>query len=105
LLIISFSIGGFDGSAPLNTAECYNPKTMKWSQIASMSQCRFGVGCCVLEGEIYAIGGSDGCNLRSCEKYNPEKNIWLPVSSMSVARFVIVYFYASPGIQHGTPIE
>ena len=51
-----------------------------------MSQARFGVGCCVLDDEIYAIGGSDGCNLRSCEKYYPDKNSWIQIASMSVAR-------------------
>ena len=79
--------GGFDGSMPLNTAECYDPKLGKWLEMPRMNQCRFGVGCAVLTGMVYAVGGSDGTNLRTVERYDPETNTWTVVAPMSTARW------------------
>lgn len=80
--------GGFDGSMPLNTAEYYDPKVGKWTEISRMNQCRFGVGCEVLNDMVYAVGGTDGTNLKTVERYDPELNTWTMVASMSTARFV-----------------
>lgn len=73
---------------PLNTAEYYDPKTGRWNEIARMNQCRFGVGCAILDNYIFAVGGSDGTNLKSVERYDPETNKWTFVASMSTARYV-----------------
>lgn len=81
-------LGGFDGSMPLNTAEYYDPKNGKWMEIARMNQCRFGVGCAVMNDVVYAVGGSDGTNLRTVERYEPVTNTWMMVASMSTARWV-----------------
>lgn len=85
--LFSFT-GGFDGSMPLNTAEYYDPKIGKWTEISRMNQCRFGVGCAVLHDMVYAVGGTDGTNLKTVERYDPELNTWTMVASMSTARFV-----------------
>lgn len=82
----SLPAGGFDGSMPLNTAEYYDPKVGKWTEIARMNQCRFGVGCAVLNDMVYAIGGSDGTNLKTVERYDPDSNTWKMLASMSTAR-------------------
>ena len=82
----SLPAGGFDGSMPLNTAEYYDPKVGKWTEIARMNQCRFGVGCAVLNDMVYAIGGSDGTNLKTVERYDPDSNTWKLLASMSTAR-------------------
>lgn len=38
---------------------------------------RLGVAVAVLNGYLYAIGGSDGqCPLNSVERYDPQKNAW-----------------------------
>ena len=74
---------------PLNTAEYYDPKVGKWTEIARMNQCRFGVGCAVLNDMVYAVGGSDGTNLKTVERYDPDTNTWKMVASMSTARFVL----------------
>ena len=79
--------GGFDGSTPLNTVECYDPKCGKWSDVNHMIQARFGVGCCSVDGLIYAIGGSDGSNLSCCEKYDTDTSRWVQIASMNVARY------------------
>lgn len=73
---------------PLNTAEYYDPKVGKWTEISRMNQCRFGVGCAVLHDMVYAVGGTDGTNLKTVERYDPEFNTWTMVASMSTARFV-----------------
>jgi kelch-like protein 20 len=40
-----------------------------------MSTKRLGVAVCVLEGKLYAIGGSDGVSpLSSVERYDPKMN-------------------------------
>ena len=85
-----FFLGGFDGSMPLNTAEYYDPKLGKWIEVPRMNQCRFGVGCAVLNGMVYAVGGSDGTNLRTVERYDPEANTWTVVAPMNTARRVII---------------
>ena len=78
---------------PLNTAEYYDPKVGKWTEIARMNQCRFGVGCAVLHDMVYAVGGSDGTNLKSVERYDPDRNTWKMVAPMSTARCVCFFFY------------
>lgn len=41
---------------------------------------RLGVAVAVLNGYLYAIGGSDGqCPLNSVERYDPQKNAWTPM--------------------------
>ena len=38
----------------------YDPQNNKWGKVASMSTRRLGVGVAVLQGYLYAVGGSDG---------------------------------------------
>lgn len=87
-------LGGFDGSMPLNTAEYIDPRSRKtpdpkrgkWIKIAPMNQARFGVGCCVMDGKVYAVGGSDGTNLRTVERYDPDLDTWKMLAPMETAR-------------------
>ena len=51
-----------------------------------MNQCRFGVGCCVLNDNIYAIGGSDGSALKTAEKFDHITNQWTEIASMNHSR-------------------
>ena len=56
----------------------YDPQTNRWARAASMSTRRLGVGVAVLNGYLYAVGGSDGtsplntglcvvsCDIRVC---------------------------------------
>ena len=56
-------------------------------QVASMMTRRLGVAVAVLNGYLYAIGGSDGqCPLNTVERYDPRKNQWAPMSPMSTRR-------------------
>ncbi len=91
--VFSFHIsGGFDGSMPLNTAEYYDTRGRytKWIKISPMNQSRFGVGCCIMDGNVYAVGGSDGTNLRTVERYDPDTNTWKLLAPMATARYVIL---------------
>ena len=48
---------------------------------------RLGVAVAVLNGYLYAIGGSDGqCPLNTVERYDPRKNCWTVMASMSTRR-------------------
>ena len=45
---------------------------------------RLGVAVAVLNGYLYAIGGSDGqCPLNTVERYDPRKNQWTAMAPMS----------------------
>ncbi|CAF1477890.1 unnamed protein product, partial [Rotaria magnacalcarata] len=47
----------------------------------------FDVAVAVLDGYLYAIGGSDGqCPLNTVERYDPKTNKWPSVSSMNTQR-------------------
>lgn len=85
---MTFLSGGFDGSMPLNTAEYLNPRSRntRWVKIAQMNQARFGVGCCIMDGKVYAVGGSDGTNLRTVERYDPDSDTWEMLAPMEIAR-------------------
>ena len=56
-------------------------------QVACMMTRRLGVAVAVLNGYLYAIGGSDGqCPLNTVERYDPRKNQWAPMAPMSTRR-------------------
>ena len=50
---------GRDGSACLRSCESFDPHTNRWSPRAPMLQRRGGVGVGVVNGCLYALGGSD----------------------------------------------
>ena len=54
-----YVVGGRDGSACLRSCESYDPHTNRWSPRAPMLQRRGGVGVAVVNGCLYALGGSD----------------------------------------------
>ena len=64
--------GGFDDNSPLDSVEKYDAELDKWTQVASMSCCRGGVGVSALGGLLYAVGGHNGSSyLNSVEAYDP----------------------------------
>lgn len=60
-----YAVGGRNNSPEGNTdsaaIDCYNPMTNQWSQCAPMSVPRNRIGVGVIDGLIYAVGGSHGC--------------------------------------------
>ena len=53
---IIYAIGGYDGSAHLNTVECFDPMTNVWKPVASMASRRSSAGVTVLNDMLYVVG-------------------------------------------------
>ena len=53
---IIYAIGGYDGSAHLNTVECFDPVTNVWKPVASMASRRSSAGVAVLNDLLYVVG-------------------------------------------------
>ena len=72
----------------MKSVERYDPTLDKWTRVADMSECRSGVSVGVLDGVIYAIGGSntESIYLKSVEVYKPSDGDWTYVADMHVCR-------------------
>ncbi|XP_053558931.1 kelch-like ECH-associated protein 1A [Bombina bombina] len=86
-----YTVGGRNNSSKENTDSnslaCFNPMTNQWTPRASMNVARNRVGVAVVDGTIYAVGGSSGSeHHKSVERYDPENNEWSFVAPMPVAR-------------------
>ncbi|KAM4810078.1 kelch-like ECH-associated protein 1A [Rhinophrynus dorsalis] len=86
-----YIVGGRNNSSKENTDSnaltCFNPVNNKWTERAPMNVARNRVGVAVIDGAIYAVGGSCGSeHHKSVERYDPESNEWTFVSSMTTAR-------------------
>ena len=67
-----YFVGG-DNSSAKNIAERYDPLNDTWEILSPMSVARGGVASAILNGKLYAIGGS---GLSSVEIYDPSTNTW-----------------------------
>uniref|UniRef100_H3DIJ4 Kelch-like ECH-associated protein 1a n=1 Tax=Tetraodon nigroviridis TaxID=99883 RepID=H3DIJ4_TETNG len=86
-----YTVGGRNltpqSNSESNGLSCYNPMTNQWSQRASLNTPRNRVGVGVVDGCIYAVGGSQGStHYNTVERWDPESNRWSFVCPMSVAR-------------------
>ena len=62
------------------TAARYDPRMSGWETMRGMGSKRGAPGCCVVDGQIYIVGGSDGSDMLStCEVYEPRTNSWRTV--------------------------
>jgi kelch-like protein 20 len=76
-----------DGVSCINIVERYDPKENRWTRVAPMSTRRLGVAVAVLNGFLYAVGGSDGTSpLNTVERYDPSANHWKAMPSMGTRR-------------------
>jgi len=67
----------------LKFVECYNPITDTWTPVADMFEYRKDAGVAVLDGVMYAVGGSfENDDLNSVEVYRPSTNVWTLVAPM-----------------------
>jgi len=71
----------------LKSVECYDPSTNTWTPVADMFEYRKDAGVGVLDGVVYAVGGSskDG-NLNSVEAYEQCTKVWTVVAPMNKKR-------------------
>ncbi|RMB90081.1 hypothetical protein DUI87_33536 [Hirundo rustica rustica] len=75
------------GNADSAAVDCYDPVSGRWSPRAPMSVPRNRIGVGVIDGLIYAVGGSHGCTHHcSVERYEPERDEWLQVAPMGTRR-------------------
>ncbi|CAG9785222.1 unnamed protein product [Diatraea saccharalis] len=67
--------------------DVYNPANELWRPCSPMSTPRHRVGVAVMDGLLYAVGGSSGSEYhKSVECYDPERDTWSSVASMGSAR-------------------
>jgi len=86
---VIYSIGGSDASNNgLKSVEAKNLNTSEapLPPISDMNEARADVAVCVLNGKIYAVGGTTklpGTGLRTAEVYDPIVNKWTYIASMT----------------------
>ena len=69
--------GGMGSYLTLSSADCYDPDTNTWSQMANMNIARAAHSLVSLHGRLYAIGGNRGVRgVDSVEVYDPDNNTW-----------------------------
>jgi N-acetylneuraminic acid mutarotase len=69
-------------SAPLKSAELYDPATQSWSTVASMAVARSNHSATLLDdGRVLVIGGEDG----AAEVYDPDRNTWTAAASSPIS--------------------
>jgi len=79
VLVVSFSLSTFS----ISQAEAAEDS---WTTKAQMPTPRSGLGVAVVNGKIYAIGGSNGSHLNTNEEYDPATNTWATRKPMPIQR-------------------
>ena len=64
-----YAVGGYDGSSFLKSVEMFDPRTNKWSFVASMNVTRSRVAVVANMDRLWAIGGYDGMKNLSTVSY------------------------------------
>jgi len=82
------TVNGRPGIFAVNTVEAYNPSTNTWTTKSSMPSPRRQLGVGVVNGILYAVGGStlDGVVMSTVEAYDPSTNSWTTKASMPTRR-------------------
>ncbi|XP_012253640.2 influenza virus NS1A-binding protein homolog isoform X2 [Athalia rosae] len=80
--------GGYDRVECLKTVDQYLPASNTWQVLAGMREARGRFGIAVVNGRVYAIGGSNGSTeLATVEVLNPEAGWkWSAVANLPLAR-------------------
>ena len=83
-----FAVGGKESSESITrSVETYSFLEDKWKEATGMIVRRQQLGVGVLDGKVYAVGGSDGSlRLSSAECFDPATNFWSFVAPMSTCR-------------------
>jgi len=85
---IGGSKGNLEGGRGYSTVEAYNPVTDTWEQKKEMPTARTGLSTSVVDGKIYAVGGSklDWQGVPTVEVYDPATDTWEQKKEMPTAR-------------------
>lgn len=90
-----FCTGGYDRGECLSTVESYDVVTNCWSTLKPMLVARGRFAATVLNGKLYACGGSNGqADLKSVECYDPATNSWAWLKDMTCHRTSAGKIYA-----------
>lgn len=83
-----YAVGGKESSESITrSVEVYNMLENEWKETTGMIVRRQQLGVGVLEGKVYAVGGSDGSlRLSSVECFDPSTNFWSFVAPMGTCR-------------------
>ena len=83
-----YAVGGKESSESITrSVEAYNFQEDRWGEVTGMIVRRQQLGVGVLDGKVYAVGGSDGSlRLSSVECFDTATNFWSFVAPMSTCR-------------------
>ncbi len=70
----------------LSSVECYDPETNVWHMVQKMNHKRRGAGVGVMDGLLYAVGGSGSVVRKTAEVYDPTSKTWKKIAKMSFRR-------------------
>ena len=96
-----YAIGGVSSDSNLSSVECYNPQLQSWTNMASLNSGKGQISGAVLDGHIYAVGGSDDelrQGLKAVERYDANSDKWEVVAPMAVGRGALGMAALSGGI-------
>ena len=84
-------IGGrnnsLSGNVDCDSVDRYDPLLDEWKSVCSLTVPRNRVGIGVIDGYVYAIGGSHGnLYLNLVEKYDADEDFWEEVAPLTVPR-------------------
>ena len=91
-----YAIGGMfangaNNTTVLPTVEAYNPLTDTWEEKADMPTARLAFSTAVVDGKIYAIGGTTTggtwLGISTVEAYDPKTDAWITLTDMPTPRF------------------
>lgn len=72
---------------PQNSAWCYDPRTVRWTQLPDMHHIRFKPAATVVGGRLFVTGGrgTDHKWQLNGEVFDPERNAWAAVAALEGA--------------------
>ncbi len=87
LYIIGGRNNSLSGNVDCDSVDRYDPLLDEWKSVCSLTVPRNRVGIGVIDGFVYAIGGSHGnLYLNHVEKYDADEDCWVEVAPLTVPR-------------------
>ena len=94
-----YVMGGYHGDeeGPVSSVEEYDPATDTWTTKADIPTGRGYIGCSVVGGKIYTMGGytEDGGTYSNVEEYNTDTDTWTTKKPMPTARWGLSTVFAN----------
>jgi hypothetical protein len=85
---MAFVMGGAeDDDDPMASMERYDASSMQWSAAVAMVTSRRKFETCMVDGEVYVIGGDNGeVRMAGVDKYSPLSDTWSAATSLLCGR-------------------